>query len=458
MKDTAWGTEEREYGYLKPYLQELARLNPGSNFFHEQDSSGHFLRCGFTVPFLADLLTYGVPAQMHGMAHLRDQKPYGCPGWQPQYFGGKLGLHQSENEQEWCALMDSNRKVLNAEGFPVDTIFLLGDADKGMKNASNVNFPECRSFRCVKHHSKNLASAHRASQEIRYFYTCAAMAYMPEEYDHHMNLILQTRPDVHEAIVRADPTNFARTKVGCCRFDLITQSDAESINSKYVKERSLARFDVLQQIELAVMKTIQERKHQAESRLSTVTLATMQFSGTPWAQGKITESLKYAKTGCDVVAGHAPGTFAVYAQSDRRTRWLVNLNARICSCGRFQEIQIPCVHCLAVLSHVPDVPYTAWSLCHAVYKTENWAKCYARTLNPVDISKLKPMEGCKPPLYRTQRGRPKGTKRILGADEVMDRTSRMCRNCNQMAHHNSATCRNAPRGQMDIIPEAIVEI
>ena len=68
------------------------------------------------------------------------------------------------------------------------------------------------------------------------------------------------------------------------------------------------------------------------------------------------------------------------------------------------------------------------------------------------------MEGCKPPLYKTQRGRPKGTKRILGADEVMDRTSRMCRNCNQMAHHNSATCRNAPRGQMDIIPEAIVEI
>ena len=74
MKDTAWGTEEREYGYLKPYLQELARLNPGSNFFHEQDSSGHFLRCGFTVPFLADLLTYGVPAQMHDMEHLRDQK------------------------------------------------------------------------------------------------------------------------------------------------------------------------------------------------------------------------------------------------------------------------------------------------------------------------------------------------------------------------------------------------
>ena len=72
-----------------------------------------------------------------------------------------------------------------------------------------------------------------------------------------MNLILQTRPDVDDAVLRADSLKFACTKVGCCCFDLITQSDAESIHSRYVKERSLTMFDILQQIELAVMKTIQ---------------------------------------------------------------------------------------------------------------------------------------------------------------------------------------------------------
>jgi hypothetical protein len=44
----------------------------------------------------------------------------------------------------------------------------------------------------------------------------------------------------------------------------------------------------------------------------------------------------------------------------------------------------------------------------------SWAKCYSRTLNPVDISKLIPLEGAKPPVYKTQRGRPKGSKRIRG--------------------------------------------
>ena len=106
------------------------------------------------------------------------------------------------------------------------------------------------------------------------------MAYMAFEYANHMDCIRTHRPDVHEAIIQADPTNFARTQVGISRFDLTTQSDAESINAKYVKERSLPRFDILQQIELSIMQTIQDRREQALARLAKVTPDTMQFSVT----------------------------------------------------------------------------------------------------------------------------------------------------------------------------------
>ena len=112
---------------------------------------------------------------------------------------------------------------------------------------------------------------------------------------------------------------------------LTTQSDAESINAKYVKERSLPRFDILQQIELSIMQTIQDRREQALARLAKVTPDTMQFSVTPWAQSNIHESLKYARTGYDVVVGDIPNTFAVYSLSDRRTRWLVELDSNTCS-------------------------------------------------------------------------------------------------------------------------------
>jgi ribosome-binding protein aMBF1 (putative translation factor) len=115
---------------------------------------------------------------------------------------------------------------------------------------------------------------------------------MASDYDKHMDLIRTHRPDVHEAIVQADPANFARTQAGLSHFDLTTQlqSDAESINAKFVKERSLPRLDILQQIELSIMETIQERRQLAAERLAKVSPDTMQFSVTPWAQTQIQKS------------------------------------------------------------------------------------------------------------------------------------------------------------------------
>ena len=47
----------------------------------------------------------------------------------------------------------------------------------------------------------------------------------------------------------------------------------------------------MQQIELSIMETIQERRQLAEERLAKVTPDTMQFSVTPWAQAQIQKSL-----------------------------------------------------------------------------------------------------------------------------------------------------------------------
>ena len=65
---------------------ELTRLNPGYHYLYDQDIEGHFMRCGFTVPFAAKFLTLAMPALIHNMAHLKQTKiywaaqPHGCPG------------------------------------------------------------------------------------------------------------------------------------------------------------------------------------------------------------------------------------------------------------------------------------------------------------------------------------------------------------------------------------------
>ena len=425
MKSSVWGDKEKEYGHIKPYLQELTRLNPGSSFFYETDAKGHFVRCGFTPPFAATFLNNAIPAMITDMAHLRNQK---FPGQLSQMVGQDgnhnilpltWGLHSGEDEAEWSAVFDCNRNGLDMQGYSeVQNLFLLGDADKGMAAAGAQCFPDSLRFRCTKHMATNLAQKPlKAPQEIRYFYTCAAMGYTQADWDRHMQLIEAARPDVYAYILAADPSTFARSRTPIHRFDLHTNGDAESMNAKFVDERALPRYQILQEIELAVMQTIQAKKCEAEARLAKMDAERMHFSVTPWAETRIKESLQYARTGYEVAAAEEEDYFVVYTLSDKRTRWLVNLSQKHCTCGRFTELQIPCVHALAVLTHKDCAPHTAWSLCNDVYKTENWAQCYSKTLTPVNVSELVALENCLPPVPKKQRGRPKSIKRKLGADE-----------------------------------------
>ena len=212
LKKSQWGNEEQEYGLIKPYLMELTRLNPGSHYFFEQDSEGHFVRCGFTVPFAAKFLSLAMPALIHDMAHLHKQKYPGqlshmvAQDGNHNILGLTRGLHKGEDEREWTEVMSSNRSVLDSNAFDCSKNFLVGDHDKGMTNAADKVYLESHSFRCTKHHAGNLAKTHKASQEVRYFYTCAVMGYMLSDWDHHMGLIQQHRPDVHDAILAADPS------------------------------------------------------------------------------------------------------------------------------------------------------------------------------------------------------------------------------------------------------------
>ena len=124
-------------------------------------------------------------------------------GWPGGYT--KARTNNRNRRHLWATTEQSS--TMNTFQCPV---FLLGNAGKDMENTRKEVFPECRSFRRIKHHAKNLASLHQASVELQYFYTCAAMAYIASDYVKHMDLIRTHCPDVHEAIIQADSTNFAQ--------------------------------------------------------------------------------------------------------------------------------------------------------------------------------------------------------------------------------------------------------
>ena len=46
-----------------------------------------------------------------------------------------------------------------------------------------------------------------------------------------------------------------------------------------------------------------------------------------------------------------PSTVDLHAVAEGAKKYIVNLNTRICSCGRFQHYEIPCGHAIAVLRY-----------------------------------------------------------------------------------------------------------
>ena len=136
-----------------------------------------------------------------------------------------------------------------------------------------------------------------------------------------------------------------------------------------------------------------------------------------------------------------PSTIDLHAVAEGAKKYIVNLNTRMCSCGRFQHYEIPCGHAIAVLRyrklHEAD-------FCSAFYSLKNFKDAYVipveRTWDiPSYISDPKLM----PPGPKRAAGRPKLERWKGFADVNFKKTKSTCSRCHQVGH-NRKTCSNYP--------------
>ena len=123
-------------------------------------------------------------------------------------------------------------------------------------------------------------------------------------------------------------------------------------------------------------------------------------------------------------------------------RYIVCLERKTCSCGRFQHDEIPCPHAIAVLKkkNITDVhPY-----CSDYYKHDALTNSYAIPMEPMPDKRewkapdsvLK--EVVLPPRYKKMSGRPR-KKRKKNPDEKITTKTNCCGRCGQEGH-NKRTC------------------
>ncbi|KAH0682123.1 hypothetical protein KY289_019875 [Solanum tuberosum] len=136
--------------------------------------------------------------------------------------------------------------------------------------------------------------------------------------------------------------------------------------------------------------------------------------------------------------------FSVY-QAGRR--YIVCLERKICTCGRFQYDEIPCEHAIAVLKHknVTDMhPYYS-----DYYKPDALEKTYEVAMVPMPdkedwtVPNYVLDEIVLPPRYRRLAGRPRN-RRKKNADEKITVNKNSCGQCGQEGH-NRRTCTFFPK-------------
>jgi len=136
--------------------------------------------------------------------------------------------------------------------------------------------------------------------------------------------------------------------------------------------------------------------------------------------------------------------FAVY---EGAIRYIVCLERKTCSCGRFQHDEIPCAHAMAVLKkkNIKDVhPY-----CSDYYKHDALTNTYALPIEPMPDKSdwIAPEsvleEVVLPPRYKKMPGRPR-KKRKKYPDEKITTNTNCCGQCGQEGH-NRRTCTFFPK-------------
>ncbi|KAH0735706.1 hypothetical protein KY285_011413 [Solanum tuberosum] len=126
--------------------------------------------------------------------------------------------------------------------------------------------------------------------------------------------------------------------------------------------------------------------------------------------------------------------------------YIVNLNTKMCSCGRFQNDEIPCGHGIAVLRYrrLHETDY-----CSPFYSLKNFQDTYAIPVEPLpcestwDIPSYVSEPKLMPPGPKRTAGRPQLERWKGFADVKFKRSKVTCSRCRQVGH-NRTTCSNYP--------------
>ncbi|KAH0764555.1 hypothetical protein KY285_000426 [Solanum tuberosum] len=258
-------------------------------------------------------------------------------------------------------------------------------------------------------------------------------AYRKDDFEKLMAKVEKIDGRVQKYLQDAGYERWARSHATVNRGRMMTSNIAECINGCLVDARQLPIIDFLEEVRI-LFGTWNCKNREIASY-------TKETLGRRFEEILIINASKCVKM---KVVASSEYIFAVY---EGAIRYIVCLERKTCSCGRFQHDEIPCAHAMAVLKkkNIKDVhPY-----CSDYYKHDALTNTYALPIEPMPDKSdwIAPEsvleEVVLPPRYKKMPGRPR-KKRKKNPDEKITTNTNCCGQCGQEGH-NRRTCTFFPK-------------
>ena len=340
-KQAVYGSKEDEYNLLNPYFEELKRTNPGTIaevFFHP--TTNQFVRCYVIPSYGKTFLRHALPVIFQDMAHLKTKVPgtlwlvVGMDGDHHLMVVG-WGLCSPENKEEWKIFQQGLCQQYSME-LVEQIFFFLSDRQKGsVESFAQVFGPlGLKLHHDINHVENNLLAQFKCGDTLRSLFQQAVNCFTTQEKSQHMQAIANLQPAAAEYLNAIEPSILFRASADRPKFGVLTNM-AETMNGVFAKARGTTRLNLLKKIEHWVV------EHMAKGKIDSQALLDAPRELCEYASNQIGTSVpylasyKYSPTNVDQV-------YVVY--TDHLNQWQINLANKTCTCKRYDELQLPCVH------------------------------------------------------------------------------------------------------------------
>ena len=210
----------------------------------------------------------------------------------------------------------------------------------------------------------------------------------------HMDEIRKISHAAAEYLEAIDQKLLFRADAEFPKYGILTNM-AETMNGVFVSARGTTRLNLLKKIEAWAVEHMALRKQEGESLVQRGRALCDHTTEAITASSECIALYKFFPT-------NQEGTYIV--QTDHMNQWQVDLNNRTCTCGRFYELQVPCVHALKVIT-AKQFPVQSYS--SEKFLSSTVVDCYRDPFLPAIMSTLIPETNRLPPAFRNLAGRPR---------------------------------------------------